>query len=224
MKKIFLSISLLCGVVCSFCQEAPPPPPMVIGGTVYTFQYEDIQGTPFLNDKWTRSMIITNDMKTYTNQPLKFDLYKNKFVFDRNNSIYELTPEANTVYLFPNEADPNEKIVYKKGYQINNFITPNNYLQVLAEGSKATLLKLHKKNMEEFTEYNDATKYKRFKVVQQYYVFQNGAYTLVTLGSKNLENVCQSKWKEVSAFLQQNNLSAKDEMGWAKAITYYNSL
>jgi len=91
MKKVLLSISFICGIFYSFCQEAPPPPPLVIGGTVLTFQYEDVQGTPFLNDKWTRSMIITNDMKTYTNQPLKFDLYKNKFIFDRNNAIkYEI--------------------------------------------------------------------------------------------------------------------------------------
>ncbi len=196
---------------------------MIIGGTVYTFQYDDIQGTPFLNDKWSKAIIVMNDQKIYTNQPLKFDLYKNKFVFNRDNAIYELTTAATTIYLFPNEGDTSERMVYKNGYQINSFITPANYLQVLAEG-KASLLKLHKKNLEEFMEYNDATKYKRFKTVEQYYIFQNGVYTSVTLGVKNLETQTGAKWPQVSAYLKQNGMSGKNEKDWAAAIKYYNSL
>jgi hypothetical protein len=196
---------------------------MIIGGTVYTFQYDDIQGTPFLNDKWLKSIIVTNDQKKYTNQPLKFDLYKNKFVFNRDNATYELTPTATTIYLFPNEADSNEAIVYKKGYQINSFITPNTYMQVLAEG-KASLLKLHKKNLEEFTEYNDATKYKRFKIVEQYYVFQDHNYTQISFSPKNLETVTGAKWPAVQEYMTKNGLSPKKEKDWAVALNYYNSL
>jgi hypothetical protein len=223
MKKIILTTFFLCVLGHCFCQEAPPPPPMIIGSTVYTFQNEDIQGSPFLFEKWNKATIITNDKKAYSNEELKFDLYKNKFIFSRNNTIFELTPEASIVYLYTDKADTSTKMLFKKGYQINSFITTATFLQVLTEG-KTTFLKFHKKNMEEFTEYADATKYKRFRVVEQYFMLQNAQFVQISLSKKNLETALQSKWAQVDTFMKQNNLSGKDEKSWIAAIGYYNTL
>ena len=193
------------------------------GTIMYFFQKEEIQGSQFLKDDWMKAALYGDRGIKFESAKVKFDSYNNKFVFDRHDTTYELSSMIYTLYLYPNEDDTAKKIVFKKGYAINNRINANKFLQVIAEG-KLSLLKYYSKDLEEYTEYGNATKFKRFKDMEQYYVLQNGQYSPISISPKNLENQMQSKWTEVQAYMKKNNLSAKNEKDWATLISYYNSL
>ena len=193
------------------------------GTIMYFFQKEEIQGSQFLKDDWMRAALYGDKGIKFESAKVKFDSYNNKFVFDKHDTTYELSSMIYTLYLYPDEGDTSKKIVFKKGYSINNKINANKYLQVLAEG-KISLLKFYSKDLEEYSEYGNATKFKRFKDMEQYYVLQNGQYSPISLSAKNLENQMQSKWAEMQAYMKKNNLSAKNEKDWAALINYYNSL
>ena len=193
------------------------------GNLLYYYQKEEIQGHPFFKDKWINANITDQNGYVFKNIAIKIDTYRNKVVFNRNDSSYELGPMVAQVCFFPNAGDTTQKMIFKNGYDVTAFIKTDKYLQVLAEG-KITLLKDYHKELEEYTEYGNATKMKRYRDVEQYYIGKEGQFTGMGQSKKNLENVLQAKWPQVDAFLKQKEFSGKDEKSWVAAITYFNSL
>lgn len=193
------------------------------GGLLYIYQAAEMHGHPFFKDKWMDASITVSNGHVFKHIITKIDTYNNKVIFNRNDSAFELGPIAAEVCFFPDQSDTSKKIIFKNGYAVNNFITASKYLEVLAEG-KISLLKDYHKELEEYTEYGNATKQKRYREVEQYYVLKDGQYSGMGLSKKNLQAVLQSRWVEVDAFLKQTNISGKDEKSWAAAIAYFNLL
>lgn len=192
----------------------------ITGQILYIYQYEDVKGSSFLFDNWLTGMVMLNNHAVYKNVQLKFDVSKNEFVFNRNDSSFILGPEAVEIRLYQKHGD---SLVFKNGFAINNSIPPAKYLQVFTEG-KLTFLKFFQKNIEEYSEYGDATKYKRFTDMYDYYIYKDGKATGIHLNKKELQFLLNDKWDRVSQYLSQNSLSGKDEKSFAAAIRYYNSL
>lgn len=192
------------------------------GVVMYFFQKTEVQGSQFLKDKWLKAKVVNDLGYTFKDVSVKFDAYNNKFVFNKNDTMFELTPTATTVYVSEGNNESNTS-VFKKGFAINAKINRNKFVQVLAEG-KAGLVKYYLKDIEEYNEYGNATKLQRYKDQELYYFSENNQFTAVNLNKKSLETSLQSKWLQVDAFLKQNNLSGKDEKSWIAAIGYYNSL
>jgi len=194
------------------------------GNLLYFFQKEDIQGSQFLKEQWMPSVLYAINGARYESTKLKFDTYNNKFIFEKHDTAFELSGNVSVIYMYPNASDTINKMVFKKGYSINGKINPDKYVQVVAEGPKLSLLKYYFKDQEEYTEYGNATRFKRFKDQEQYYLVQNNQYEVISLSAKNLEAQTGAKWPQVSAYLKQNGMSGKNEKDWAAAIRYYNSL
>lgn len=192
------------------------------GDLLYSFQYTDIKGSPFLFDNWMKGELILENDSRIKDVQLKFDSYGSKFIINKNDTAYQISPAIKEIRLYPT-GDTSNAMVFKNGFSINGNIQPNTYLQVLA-GGKTTLLKYSKKDMEEYTEYGDATKYKRFTERNQYFIYSNNSYKATTLSKKNLQDLLSDKWNEVSQYMNQHSLSGKDEKSWKQAIEYYNTL
>ena len=193
------------------------------GTLTYTFQHDEIHGTQFLIDTWFDANITNEQNYTFRHFSVKFDVYNNKFVYNVNDTAYELGPGVKMVCLFPNPADTAQKMVYKSGYEIDRKITARKFLQVLAEGN-TSLLKYSYKELEEYSEYGNAVRLKRFKDLDQYYILAGGRYIAVSINRKSLQQVLQDKWTQVKPWLEQKNMSGRDQAGWVAAIVYYNSL
>jgi len=224
MKPLIL-FAILSVLTCqSYCQEDDHQlVDRANGNLVYIPQATQVHGSPFLSDDWTKAIITTVSGTVFKNTLLKFEVYSNKFIFKKDDAAYELGPTVASIVLFPNEDDTTKKMVFKKGFSINNQITPGKFVQVLAEGN-TSLLKFYKMETEDYTEYGDATKYQRFKESEQYFVLNNNQYTPTTINKKNLESLLQPKWAQMEPWLKKNNVTGKDEKGWVAALAYYNSL
>jgi hypothetical protein len=218
MKRLILSVAAFWSVSL-FGQVDKPP--IIMGDVLYTFRYENVQGTPFWKNDWMKSKVVMQNKHAYENIELKMDLVQNNFVFVRDDHNYSLTPDVLEVQMVNPAND--SRLVFRRGFAINKFITPGHFVQVLEEGNLG-LLKFIKKNTEEFTEYNDATKYKRFKLVEEFFVAKDNQFVPINLNKKSMEAVFGTKWPQVEAFLKQNDASPRDENGWTKAVHYFNSL
>jgi hypothetical protein len=218
MKRLILSVAAFWSTGL-FGQVDKPP--ILVGDVLYTFRYENVQGTPFWKNDWMKSKIVMQNKRVYENVELKMDLVQNNFVFIRDEHNYNLTPDVWEVQLF-NPAGDN-RLVFRRGFAISKFITPGNFVQVLEEGN-LSLLKFTKKSTEQFTEYNDATKYTRFKLVEEFFVAKDNQFVSINLNKKSMESVFGAKWPQVEAYLKQNDASVRDENGWMKAVHYFNSL
>ena len=189
---------------------------------MYTRQYEDIQGSPFLYDQWMKGKIYLNDGASFNTLRFKFDAYNNKFIVNKNDTSFETSPAVQQVQLYLSD-DTSNVLTFRKGFAVNADINENKFIQVLASG-KITLLKRNSKKLEEYTEYGNAAKLKRFHTITQYFVSGQLQYQEVTLTKKNLENLLSVQWPQVQAYLTKNKLNGKDEKSWSAAINYFNSL
>ncbi len=227
MKKVLAFATLLCVSIVTYAQTLEEHRSIDRNGNngvvTYFFQHTEVQGTQFLKDSWANAKVVTELGYVFNNVSLKFDAFNNKFVFNRHDTAFELTPDAATIYVSEGSADPAKTAVFKKGFAINGKINRNKYVQVLAEG-KTGLLKYVAKDIEEYNEYGNASKLQRYKDMEQYYILDNNQFTSVNLNRKNLETALQPKWAQVDAFLKQNGLSGKDEKSWVAAVNYYNTL
>lgn len=193
------------------------------GNLLYLSRYESIKGTQFYNDEWLNGSLIAANGAAYKNLQIKFDAYSNKVVINRNDSAFEVVPPPKEIRLFP-AGNSSDTLVFKNGYSISQKIRPGTYLQVLAEG-KITLLKFIRKDIEEYTEYGDATKFKRFTDMYRYYVYTGGdGFGEIKISQKGLEDILHAQWPAVQSYLIQQKLNQKDEKSWMMAVKYYNTL
>lgn len=219
MKKLIVLALVFCSA--NVVAQSADKPPLLMGDALYTFRYENINGTPFWQKDWMKGKIITTGKKVYENQDLKLDLVQNNFVFERDGKSYSLTPDVWEVQLSAPAGE--ENYVFRRGFAINKFITPTNFVQVLAEAKTMSLLKYTKKVTEEYSEYNDATKYKRFRLVEEYFIFSNMQAVPVVLNKKSMEAIFGSKWAEVETFMKRSDLSPKDQKAWVKVVASFGN-
>ncbi len=192
-------------------------------GLNYIYQYTDVKGSAFINDNWEIANVVLNSGYVFKSVKIKMDAQQNKFIFNRNDSSFELPDNVKSVIIFPNTNDATQKIIYNKGIQINAQVNANKFIQVIAEG-KISLYKYFKKDIEEYNEYGNATNFKRFVDMQQYYIYMNGEYNAINISKKNFDKTLKAKNATLDAFIKQKDLSGKDEKEWVLAINYYNSL
>jgi len=186
-----------------------------------SFQYTDVKGSPYFSEKWLKGKIFLDQVWS-DNLELKFDECNNYFMVNWHDTAFHINPSVKQIILYPG-IDTLNGLVFKNGYDINEKINAKTYLEVLAEG-KMSFLKYWKKEIDEYTQYSDATKYKRFEQVNRYFIFVNSQFKDVTLNKKSLQDVLADKWAQVSEYVAKYKVDVKTETGWKLAIGYYNSL
>ncbi|MBS1921428.1 MAG: hypothetical protein JST17_14340 [Bacteroidetes bacterium] len=225
MKPGMLLITLLINCFFAFSQTSNDPLghrniiDQASRNILYTYQFEDVKGSPFLSDNWQPGILIYKNHSVFKNVKLKFDIKANEFIFNRNDSSFQLDANVTEVRLYPKQGD---SLIFKNGYGFDKSLKPTKYLQVLAEG-KITFLKFIKKDIEEYNEYGDATKYKRFIDMYDYYIVKDSKTEDIHLSKKTLQTLLADKWDKISDYLSQYKLSGKDEKSFIAAIRYYNS-
>lgn len=125
--------------------------------------------------------------------------------------------------MFPFSGDTATKMIFKKGFTVNDKLAPDKYVLVLAEG-KVTAIKYIYKTLEEITEYNIPGKIKSFANRMSYFFFKEGVTFTQKPNAKFVEDLLKDKWTLVSSFMKQNSLSTKNEDDCIKIINYYNAL
>jgi hypothetical protein len=194
----------------------------VSGNLLYVFQYVDVKGSPFLMDQWVTGRLDLDQRTYFDRVKLKFDVYNNSFILNRHDTAYQVSKAIREVRLYPSD-DTAAAMLFRNGYTLSARIGPAMYVQVLADG-RISLLKYDKKEMQEYTEYGDATKYKRFEDASGYFILGSGAAKSITLSKKNLQETLGDRWPAVADYMTTNYLNGKDERSWAMAIKFYDSL
>ncbi|HWH61981.1 MAG TPA: hypothetical protein VNS50_01835 [Ginsengibacter sp.] len=226
MKKISILSLFFLYVLSSFSQTVDMTGRKFFEQTnsnvIYTFQYTEIKGTPFLSDRWMKGKAFLDREVSYDNLQIKLDLYNNKFIINWHDTSFQISTTVKQVELFPT-GDTVNAMVFRNGYSVTAKINAETYLQVLTDG-KLTFLKYIKKEMNDFSEYSDATKYKRFEETDKYFIFANGEFREIALNKKSLQDILPDKWNEVEDYLTKYKVNVKVQEGWRLAIQYYNSL
>jgi hypothetical protein len=194
----------------------------VTGDVHYIPQRGEIKGSPFLFEDWLPGALIMRSGRVQMEPFIKFEVYGNKFVVIRNDTSYEVGPDVMEVRLY-REGKRADTLVFRRGFTGLPRLGTQGFVQVLASG-KLNFIKVHRMELDEVKEYNNANKIIRFRSVHEYGISRHGVIEAIRLNKNELIQISNEKRNEVAAFVAQEKLNGKDEKSWAATIAYLNKL
>lgn len=183
--------------------------------------FEDISGNPYLIDKWVPGTAQAASGLRFDNLKLKYDTYDNQLIFVYNDNDEPLMFKDNIKSFTLLSPLP---LHFSKGFPaIDNQIT-DSYYQVLSNG-RLTLLKHYGKVITQHKEYgNDATMFKSFQDITDYYLYTGHKMIKVKRSKSDILALMTDKSADVNAFIGRNKISFKSDDDLAALFDYYNKL
>lgn len=220
MKKYICLIGLLGFLSFVQAQNVYSLQDPVTSRSFSSSKYSDIRGTPFLIDKWINGSVTTTK-GTYPSLELKYNVYDNTLVFNKDDESYEMIDDILSFTLKPKANDPSGFLLFKKGITGADIKT-NQFLQVLAEG-KMNLYKLPVKQVSEMSEIN-AGVVQTFANNAKYYIGKTGQLQFIKINKEEVLNAVKDKQEQMESFIKDKKLNLKKESDVIDLLTYYNSL
>ena len=183
--------------------------------------YEDIAGSPYLEDDFIEGTIIRNDGTTYEKIPLRYNGYDDHIEFRDKNGL--------TLFLDNPEEFKEIKIEGKKFIYynlVNSKQKVQGYFELL-EGSKTQLLKKYSikiKDPEPAKAYRAPTPASFVSKPICYFILQNENQLFEIRNDKNIIELLNDKNNEMQRFIKKNKLKVKKEEDLKQIVAYYNSL
>ncbi len=223
MKKallIIVALLLICGkgAYAQFVND-------VQGHPITEISYTDIEGDPYLLNKWTSGTIVLSNNKSFS-ATLKLDTYGNRLLYRGENGEtmeFENKLTSFTLPLTGNEVSDIKPIVFVNNIPPVDNQTENSWYQLIADG-KVKLLKYYGKQLMETKAFNSATTTKSFTDYQVYYIFRDNQLIKVSLNKKSLVKALAGHIADAESYLKTNNLNLKSDAGLQKFFVWYNSL
>ena len=196
----------------------------VVAGTPVTPTtfYRVVEGSAFYNDYWMKGSVSFDKTKEYKNLILKINLMEGKLHFrDIKGEEMICSNAVAVVKLIDSITGSVYQFVHTSYIPAFAKMKPPTWMEALAEG-EVQLYCHRKKAVQESRPYGSATVEHRILTSDIYYVVIGDQATRV----KKLQDVIDAlpgKKQEVQQWVSSNTLP-KGPAGFAKVITYYNSL
>lgn len=218
MKKLFFSMFCLLMIGSGYAQNMILHDP-VSSRVFNTYKYSEIRGTPFLFDKWITGSVNIPQGR-YADLQLKYDVYENTLLFNRNDQSFEFQDPVLSFTLMPDPGDSSNYLYFTKGISATG-LKENQFVQVLTEG-KISLYKSDIKLLSELNEINRGV-VQSFSKSSRYFALKNNSIELIKLNKNEILALVGDKEKEVSAFISKYKLSFKKEQDIIAIVDYYNT-
>ncbi len=220
MKNIICLLSLLIFLSAAQAQNVYSLQDPVTSRNFSSSKYSDIRGTPFLVDKWINGSVTTTK-GTYQSLELKYNVYDNTLIFNKDDESFEMIDDILSFTLKPKANDPSGFLLFKKGISGAD-IKANQFVQVLVEGN-INLYKLPVKQVSEMSEIN-AGVVQTFTNNAKYYIGKTGQLQFIKINKEEVLNAVKDKQDQLESFIKSKKLSLKKESDVVELIAYYNSL
>ena len=190
------------------------------GTPLKEIKYENVIGTPYFLDFWSKGKVTTKSGKNYLDMPLKYDIMNDKLIFqgDGGNMMYFAEP-VSTFEITDTGLSTNYKFI--NGLPIIDGLNQSSFFQIIASG-KISLFKRVYKKITESTGYGSASVNKSFNNYSTYYVLQNGNLSKISINKKSLIALLPNKEKEITDYLKKEKTDFKQDSDLNKFFTYLN--
>ncbi len=220
MKKVFIALLLTLALQNAQAQILQLQDP-VSSKNFNSDKYAGIRGTPFLQDKWNRGIVITNN-GVYNDLELKIDLFDSKVYFNKNEDPFELLDPIVGLKLYPKWPDTSAAISFMRGINQNG-IKPEQYVQILVGSGAIQFYRSDIKQLSEMSEIN-AGMVKTFANTSRYYIKKGDQYKLIKLAKEEVVPFLQDKEEAVNGIIADQKLNLKKEGDIVKLLQAYNRL
>ncbi|RYE27278.1 MAG: hypothetical protein EOP45_01785 [Sphingobacteriaceae bacterium] len=198
----------------------------VTGRPITAKSYTDIQGSPYLNDNWSKGIVKLNNGETYKdNLYLKYNLLNDELYFKgKNDETLAFVNGVKEFTINTNDKDGTlQETHYKNGFKNIPGYTDNTNFEVLAEGT-VTLIKKVSVFISETKEFNSAVTNKKFEQNSKYFILIGTTGKQIKNDKNSVLKILPDKQSEVESYIKKNNLKFKTDEDLSQTVKYYNSL
>ena len=190
------------------------------GRQIAATEYNNIDGTPFLSDKWIAGKAIGDDGKIYAGLKLKYNTYDGmwSFIYADTDEPLKFDIPIKTFVLLTTP-----QMVFVDGYPKIDRQNVDSYYQLLSYG-KAHLLKLYFKTIVERRSSNSDKVDGAYNNGVLYYVFKDRKMTHFKTNKDDILKLMSDKSAQINEFITQNSLNPKSDDDLKKLFNYYNTL
>lgn len=221
IKNLVAALIFFTTVNTAFAQEYLKD---LSGKPILLQQYESVEGSPFLYEKWNKGTVTLDNGTIYKDISLKYDQVRDVLLFEsKGGEAFEFVNKVKSFKIVTAESGENKERVFRSGYKQGNDIKENNFIEVLAVG-KVELLKKTTKQILEESSYESALKKKNIHAKESHYLSDGTALSKIKMNEKSLLTALKDKDAELNEYLKKNNLKIKKEEDVLQLVNYYNSL
>jgi hypothetical protein len=221
MKKIITAAVFVVGMISVRSQTIFPLTDPVSSRMFSMERYSGTKGTPFLVDKWMKGN-VTVARGIYKDLDLKYNVYDNILLFNKDDDSYELTDDIIAFTLMPKADDTSTHMVFRKGVTGPEF-KAGQFVQVMTEGPNASVYKLAQKQLSEKSEIN-AGMIKTFADNAKYYIRSKTGVHFVKLNQSDILSVLNDQATKLKAFIDERKLRFRKDTDLVELVKYYNTL
>jgi len=186
----------------------------------YNLKPSEIQGTPYLNEKFVPGKLITSKGAAYTGVPLRYNGYSDDLEFQKGEDSYNMDPKT----IVKRAEFGGLVLVCVQYYEGRK--SKDGFFQLLTEGKATLLVKytvklLDKESAKPFIEPKPA----RFDDPKKdYYLSINGAPAVLISNKKSLLELFGAEKDKMESYISGNKLSIKKDDDMIKIVSRYNRL
>lgn len=197
------------------------------GKPVMEQSYTDVEGSPYLAERWLPGTVSLSSGKTITAK-LKYDVVSDELIFQSQRDSMALafvTPVKSFRFDINTIGESSlTPLIFNNGYPAIDEQSEASFYQVIADG-KVKLLKRYKKVIHSDQAFNSATTTKTFAMRDAvYYLLVDNKIARLKPAPKTIVTALPDKTDIVQAFIKTNKIDFKSDRDLAKLFTYYNSL
>lgn len=180
----------------------------------------DVEGSPLLFDDWKTGEVTLTTGEVYRVDKINFEGTLLKFIYSRNDTVYQLQDNVNQVKIFNTPEDTSSAMVFR------NDMLPQqpDFVQVLTKGKITILRKVSKKPEGENYSNGIVNNSRKYVVHNEDVAIVDGKVVPFKYSSSDLEELTSDKKSQVNSYVKSNNLKPKKEDDFLKSINFYNSI
>ncbi|HEY6063921.1 MAG TPA: hypothetical protein VIV35_09955 [Chitinophagaceae bacterium] len=182
---------------------------------------QEVGGSPFFSNDYKLGSVQISNEKTVTNVPVKFNIFSNALMVQKDGEELKLESFELVSYDEPGNDGTIKHINFRQGYpEIDNH-TGNTIYQALAFGPKIHLLKFLSQKVEDAPTLGD---YSRREIVtsQQLYIYiPGGEIKKIKAGKQSVVDALPGMSAKIDEAIKAGNLNLKSE---SDIITLVNGL
>ncbi len=183
---------------------------------------QEVGGSPFMTADYQKGSVTIADNKTALNIPIKFNIYSNAIMIEKDGQGQKLESFEIVSYSLTGNDGSAKQIVFKQGYpEIDNHNDKSVY-QVLSMGPNVHLLKYLSQKVEDAPTLGD---YSRREIVttEQLYVYTPGGSIIrIKANKKSVVEALPALSSKIEEVISANHLNLKNESAITDLIVALN--
>jgi hypothetical protein len=181
----------------------------------------EVGGSPFMTNDYQTGAVTIAESKTVPNVPVKFNIYSNAIMIQKNGE--ELRLESFELVSYDENVNGQTKhVMFKQGYpEIDNHTSKSVY-QVLSMGPKVHLLKFISQKVEDAPTLGDYSRRELVSTHQLYIYTPGGEIKRIKASKQSVVDALPALSGKIDEVVSANKLNLKSEAAIAELVEALN--